>query len=298
MQHSYLYANRHIKEGIFVTLLYPNVYFENIAQMIVEHFDNFKYSDHIFIIGDNFKKQNYLHIPEKYQSKKIIFYQVEPLVSYQNTQNSFLDTCDIIKFYEQVHRDLPRSKFEIWDMDLLNKVYLEQRTDMWIDRVVPARYTKSLKIDPLKLKGDSYLAGKDIDVLQFQTPTPRRFEATLHIANASYFYSKWKWISVHSCVDHEYLAHLISRSKVILNIHHGDKIEFQEQFRLLQCVMNDTCVLSEPSRYNYFKNAIVECPLGQMHQYLDEYVDNGKWMEFADSSSIYKKVCEESNFAV
>ena len=265
--------------------------------MIVEHFDNFKYSDHIFIIGDNFKKQYYLNIPEKYKSKKIIFYQTEPLVSYQNTQSGFLDTCDIIKFFEQVHRDLPRSKFEIWEMDLLNKEYLEQRADMWVDRVVPARYTKSLKIDPLKLKADSNFAGKDIDVLQFQTPTPRRFQATLNVANASYFYAKWNWVNVHSCVDHEYLSHLISRSKVVLNIHHVTH-GFQEQFRILQCVMNDTCVVSEPSRYNYFKNAIVECPLKKMYKCLDEYIDKGKWAEFSDSSSIYKKVCEESNFAV
>jgi hypothetical protein len=292
-QYPYLKEGFIIREGNFITVAYGNVYYDNIAKMFFEHFDNYSMNDAIIIIGDSADKNIHKRLPKKHLSKKIIFYQVEPLFSYTDLHHNqgFVGTCEIIDFFEDVGKIFPRSQFEIWEMEWMNKDYIEQRSDITVDRVVPARYTKSLKNEKVPLEE------KSIDVLQFHSPTARRLQAAMDLAIGSRYYSKWNWVSVYSCVDHDYLNVLISHAKVVVNHHHSD-VEFQEQFRILPCVMNDACVISEKSRMNYFKDSIIEVPLESMPSTIEKAVDTGLWMEYSNSSQRYKKVCEEFNFAV
>ena len=293
-QHTYLEQRFTTHEGNFITVACGNIYMESIVKMFLEHFDNYSMDDVVVVIGDCPSTNMYKRLPKKHLSKKIIFYQVEPLLDYRQAEagnQSFVTTCMVIDFFEKVGKELPRSQFEIWEMEWMNKRYIEERSDIIVDRVVPARYTKSLKT--LKVP----LEAKYIDILQFQTPTARRMQEAINLAVDSHFYGKWNWVSVYSCVDHNYLNDLISHSKVVVNYHHSN-IEFQEQFRILQCVMNDTCVISEKSRMNYFKDSIIEAPLESMAKTIEEVVDTGLWMEYSNSCQRYKKVCKEFNFAV
>lgn len=229
--------------------------FSHVATMLMDYYANDpRYANTTVLFGYNMVDK-YHDIPfeeivanEKAAGNRVINYQLEQLYDGSMWAN------------EPNLRKL-RLADEIWDYDVLNIEYLEKRGIKAKFR--PMMYSKSLDtIKPNK---------KDIDVLFYGSINDYRSKALTYIQkNIS------GKIQTFTNVWGSELERVISRSKIVLNVHYFPEVR-QEQVRLFYLVGNGACVVSEESRYNYFGNSILSGSIDDLPGIINELLFTGSW---------------------
>jgi hypothetical protein len=190
------------------------------------------------------------------ENKNIILYQLEQLVhgSYWLTDAS-----------------ISRLKYAdcIWDYDIDNIDFI--KTQLKITKNVffrPMLFSNNVKID---LNQE-----RDIDILFYGGISDRR-KAVLTEIQRKLFNTKITFM--HNVWGQE-LKDLISRSKIILNIHCFE-YNRQEQVRIFPLVCSGCCVVSEYSDRNYFGDSIFNVPDSEIADMCNYLLSNNRWYDFS-----------------
>lgn len=259
-------------KGKYIGIICNRDYFDHIIQMILEHYDLKKYTNTIFLLG------SYIEIPiselkKLHKGKKIILYQLEQLF---NLLDSPSDTH--VSVFEQVNYLLKfkqEENFQIWDMDEANIVFLDG-CGVKVDKLKPLKYTYCLK----RLENSE---NPKIDLLFYGSLTDRRANVIKQITRG-FYWNKWSLVVLQG-VDLQEIDSYIKNSKIILNLHHTEPFNRQEQPRIFYPVINDKCILSESSVINYFGDSIVESPLSLIGTAIGSLLNEAKWKEVASQAS-------------
>jgi 2-polyprenyl-3-methyl-5-hydroxy-6-metoxy-1,4-benzoquinol methylase len=229
--------------GKYIIVSSLNQWYDHVVKMLLEHYDTEEYADTVFILGGhpNGKFSSY---QDKYKDKKFIIYQLEQLFRHPKEK-----TWQNVTLLVDWLRESKALGATIWDMCIANQAFLETYQAIEVDQVVPLKFTESL--EELENKEDP-----EIDVLFYGNLNPRRAKILSHLSWSFYFKGyKVMWVSN---VDFETQKKYIENSKIILNLHHTEDYNRQEQPRIFYAVNNKKCVVSEPSQINYFGDGIVE----------------------------------------
>lgn len=233
--------------GNYITVNYLNQYFENDARMFVEHYDKEDYKDSVFVLGTNVF-QTFESFEKKYKDKRIIIWQTEQLFIEDDPNSQPFQSAEaIVQSLSKVNKS---KGHEIWDIDFMNAEYLRLK-GVTVDRIAPVRFCESLR------ELNTIHGSEEIDVLFFGNVNKRRaaifnqlcYELFHHDVNVVFNFG------MNLQIQKKY----IEKSKIILNIHHTNQYNRQEQPRIFYSLINKKCVLSETSQHNYFGKAIVEC---------------------------------------
>lgn len=228
-------------KGKYIRVNYWNRYFVHVVKMILEHFDKEEYSDTVFILG-SYIFYDFSFFQDKYKNKKIIIYQMEQLFIAKEPH-----WVDVPKVCRRLN-EAKAAGAEIWEMCAVNEAFLLERS-IKVDKVLPLKYAKTLE----ELNVD---AEPEIDLFFYGNLNERR---SRKLASLAYnFYHKDVSIMWISNLDFDLQKKYIEKSKIILNIHHTENFNRQEQPRIFYALINKKCVLSEPSQRNYFGGAIIE----------------------------------------
>lgn len=229
-------------QGKHITVNCWNDWFDHPARMVLELYDNKKYDNTVFVLGSYcFEDCNNLKM--RYDGKKLIIYQMEQLFSSQ--EEHWVNIEQIIGNLRTVDK---KSGDEIWDMSLENEAFLNER-GILVDKVKPFIYCESLEDLSSNVK-------PEIDVLFYGNLNKRR--ANILAGLSYYFYHRGVSVSWISNMGYDTQMRYIEKSKIILNLHHTEIYNRQEQTRIFYALINKKCVISEPSQRNYFGEAIVE----------------------------------------
>lgn len=199
------------------------------------------YSDEILYLGYNIG-ESFEQFKSRHIDDKIICYQLEQICG----KTLWYDeaAAGVIKLRTDHAKKWLKNCYEIWDYDLDNILFLQSRG------------YENAKFRPMQwfegIKTIEHATHKDIDILFYGSMNQKRMK---HLEQLSGF--KLKIVTQAQPAWGRELDNLISRSKIILNLHYYDS-HLQEQVRILPLIGNDCCVLSEKSRYNYFGNLITE----------------------------------------
>jgi len=233
-----LICGKHIQINEF------NLYFSDISEMLLEHFDLPEYDNSVIILGSYVKKGNSVaHFRELYPDKKIIIYQLEPMM-----YNDLPWHAPSIVFNNIREAD------EIWDYDLLNIKYLSWQ-NIKVDKFVPIRATQAIDRQWEETE-------EDIDVLFYGFINERRADILNKLQQRLYGNVS---IATVSNITQLKLDEFIRRSKIILNLHAFRPHNRQEQVRIFYPIMNQKYVLSEPSQANYFGESLCEVHKDKLH---------------------------------
>lgn len=225
------------------------------------------YADTVLIMGYNVAPYGPQKLRKDYPGKRIVVYQLEQLFDGSKWVNkhaaAWFNGCD-----------------EIWEYDLSNLDWLRRHGIKATYR--PMVYTEALRELPA--------AERDIDVLFYGFPTPRRTRIM-----SEWMAVSWdKYTTVWSTgLTGEKLRGYLARAKVVLNIHAFDKDCRQEQVRMFYPVINGCCVVSEKSPHNEFGKSIVVADTRKIVPTLNHVLKNGLWEQVGkDAPGIYKSHCE------
>ena len=219
-----------------------NEWFEHPSKMVLEHYDNEEYDNTVFVLGSYcFHQIDFFR--KTYEGRKIIIYQMEQLFS--GPDEHWVNVQGIIGNLQRLNRD---DGDQIWDMCLANKSFLGEY-GIAVDKVAPLKFTKSLEeVD--------HSVEPEIDVLFYGNLNTRRSKVLADMAYYFYFQDvSLCWLMGMSLNDQK---KYIEKSKIILNIHHTETYNRQEQTRIFYLLINKKCVVSETSTKNYFGEGIVE----------------------------------------
>jgi len=233
-----LISGKHIQINEF------NLYFADITEMLLEHFDTPENDNSVIILGSYVKKgYNTNFFRGLYPGKKIVIYQLEAMMD-----NSLPWHAPSLVLGNIVGAD------EIWDYDLLNIKYLSWK-GIKVDKFVPIRATKAIDRKWEEVE-------EDIDVLFYGFLNERRADILNKLQQR--LYGDVSIVTL-SNVGMLQLDDFIRRSKIILNLHAFDPYNRQEQVRMFYPIMNEKYVLSEPSQANYFGKSICEVGKDKLH---------------------------------
>jgi hypothetical protein len=254
------------------------VVFSEVERMLHALYDGDKaYDDSVVVLGYNVAKYLPMHLRKRYPGKKIIVYQLE-----QMFDSSKWAWGNAPRTPQQAHSaNWLVNADEIWEYDLSNMEWMVRH------RFKPV-YRPMVFCDALK---DIEPKDKDIDILFYGFPTPRRMSILGGLmANTWNSYST-VWATG---VSGDKLKDMIARSKVILNVHSFVDGCRQEQVRMFYPVINGACVISERSPHNEFGKAIVECSANKLVGTVQHVLDNGLWKDVGmNAPEVYRKHCEE-----
>lgn len=222
---------------------HPNIgtkFWLEIVDMISENYVTNENHDSMVIINSS-RNNNINDLKEDpwVKSKnynKLIAYQLEPLIEpHYWSVNQMIENI--------------RGADEIWDYDLHNIEVLQK---YGIDaKFRPMKYTRSLKT----INSD---VEKDIDVLFFGSATEHRISMMNKFIWANHPGHKPNFVFLNDIYGSQ-LDNFIARSKIILNFNTWDNPNSrQQQTRIFKLLINEKCVVSEKSLYNYFGNSIYE----------------------------------------
>ena len=247
-----------------------SVVFAEVERMLhALHDGDFAFDDKVVVLGYNVAKYLPQALRRKYPGKKVVAYQLEQLFPGSRWANPHTE-----KWLRNVD--------EIWEYDLSNMDYLN-RTGFKNILYRPMAYCEALRDIPA--------APKDIDILFYGYPTPRRMEIVGSLMEHTWTKYSLVWATG---VTGDRLRDMISRSKVILNVHAFRENCRQEQVRMFYPVINGSCVVSEKSPHNEFGKSIVVCDTGKMAATVAHVLDRGLWEEVGKSApEVYRKHCEE-----
>ena len=256
--------------GKYIKVWQHNRYFNHISEMLLHYYDTSEYDNTLFILGSyiNYKKDFFQKI---FPNSKIIVYQLEQLMRTKKPWNSVPQIINNLKSYDI-----------IWDMDHLNKEYLEKYKNIEVQKVQPFLYTPSLKNENIDNENC------DIDVLFYGFVNERRSEILLDIQKKLYN-TNINLVTLFGNND-KMLDDFINRSKIILNIHAHEPWHRQEQPRIFYPLINNKLIVSEISQYTYFRNAIIEGHKASLAGYIINLVKNNKWKNMAErNAKIFKE---------
>jgi hypothetical protein len=240
--------------GNFIQIHSVNIFYDHVEQMLLEHFDNEKYKDCVFLLG-TYCREAVSKTKLLYPKKRIITYQLEQLMGGSNWHN-----------IENTIKNL-KSAEEIWDYDSLNVSYLKY-FNIKVNKIVPMLYTQSLKRVP---KNENPF----FDVLFYGFMNQRRFNIFNKIQSELYSQIKLNWVYGSTDID-KYIAD----SKIILNLHAFDPYNRQEQTRMFYPVINGKTVISEQSQYNNMQGCIIETSLDNLSKTLLLASTTSIWKDF------------------
>ena len=229
-------------EGEYIIVNCWNKWFEHPARMVLEHYDTEEYDNTVFILG-SYCFNTYSFFKDLYKGKKIIIYQMEQL--FNGPDEHWVNIQGIVGNLSKVDRS---TGDEIWDMCLINKAFLGE-FGISVDKVAPFKFCKSLEELDLSVE-------PEIDVLFYGNLNKRRAKI---LSDLSYhFYFKNVSICWLTGLGLDVQKKYIEKSKIILNLHHTETFNRQEQTRIFYLLINKKCVISEFSTKNYFGEAVVE----------------------------------------
>lgn len=245
------------------------VVFSELERMLhALHDGDSAYDDTVVVLGYNVAKYLPSKLKREYPGKRIVAYQLEQLFDGSKWANQH-----VYKWLKNVD--------EIWEYDLSNMEWL--RRQGFRPKYRPLSYCEALKdIEP---------ATRDIDVLFYGYPTPRRLSILGEWMGVSWNTYKTIWATG---LVGESLRQHIARAKVVLNVHAFDKDCRQEQVRMFYPVINGACVVSEKSPHNEFGKAIVVADTKKIVPTLNHVLKNSLWEKVGnDAPFVYRKHCEE-----
>ena len=247
-----------------------SVVFAEVERMLhALHDGDSAFDDKVVVLGYNVAKYLPQALRRKYPGKKIVVYQLEQLFPGSKWANQHAE-----KWLRNVD--------EVWEYDLSNMDYLN-RTGFKNIVYRPMTYCEALRDIPE--------APKDIDILFYGYPTRRRLEIMGSLMEHTWTKYSLVWATG---VTGERLRDMVSRSKVVLNVHAFMENCRQEQVRMFYPVINGSCVVSEKSPHNEFGKSIVVCDTGKIAATVAHVLDKGLWEEVGrNAPEVYRKHCEE-----
>jgi hypothetical protein len=165
---------------------------------------------------------------------------------------------------------------EVWDYDLENIEFLKQNG-------IEAKYKPFVYTEALKRSNN--LENPDIDVLFYGSLNNKRFQILSEI-------SEYFNIVILKSVTGSKLDEFISRAKIILDLHSNDHRK-QKQSRIFYSLINNKCVLSETSNFNYFKDLIIESNAQNMVSSIDLILRNNLWKNYLNVSDRFKLLSQQ-----
>ncbi len=237
-----------------------NRYFKNLVEFIRYKFDNVDYHGIVFLISTAVTTPT-SYYKDLYKGKRIIMYNWEQLCG----GNQWLNVSDYCKRMEGAD--------ELWDYDYLNREYLRLYHKVEVDRVQPIEYVPSFE----RIESNP---NPEIDVLFYGLVNERRGRIITDIRFKSY--DRFSVVTAAGC-SADLNENLIANSKVILNIHAFEPWHRQEQERIAFLLANKKCVLSEPSQFNHFDDAILEVHPEHMYDKIIDLLDGDKWREVGEN---------------
>lgn len=238
--------------GNYIKIHQINDFFDHVRIMLLEHFDKPSYTNVLFVIGST-SIFSCRQLKEENPDYKLILYQLEQFMDGSNWNT----TSTLIKNMEGAD--------EIWDYDELNALYLKNKYNIQVNKIVPLLYTQNL--DLINNKKDP-----NIDVLFYGYLNDRRYKILRHIQHECFLHLKIVW--VFGTID---LNRYIEDSKIILNLHAFEPWSRQEQVRLFYPIINSKTIVSERSQLNYFGDSIVEEDTVELPRKLKSICYNGTW---------------------
>ena len=194
----------------------------------------------------------------KYPNLKPIAYQFEQLWSGSRHVNNQLG-------------DWVNHAYDVWDYDLDNIAFTANT------------FGRSPKFRPLVyaegLKKITTVDNPEIDVLFYGTTNDRR----THIMSMIRSQNPGKNIAWSNAWGDK-LDVLIGKSKVILNLHYYETC-LQEQARMFYPLINGKCIVSEPSKVNYYGEMINEVPTEHLGRYIAWILDKNRWKSMSSTTS-------------
>lgn len=247
--------------------VHPNFYAEHwldIKSMVFENYRKDLNPNDIILIG-NSAFQNIDEIKFGWPNyDRYIAYQLEPLA-----EGHWHATDKIL-------RNLSGAD-EVWDYDLENIEFLKKNG---IEaKYKPFLYTESLK----RVQNVEEL---DIDVLFFGSLTENR----LQILKSLSLYLNCNIMILKSFLNKK-LDEFIARSKIVLDLHTEDR-GIQKQSRIFYCLINNKCVLSEKSNFNFFGDLIIETKNNNFVSSINLILENKIWKNYLNVSERYKNLSE------
>tara|TARA_R100000005_G_scaffold41143_1_gene19312 strand:+ start:72 stop:1433 length:1362 start_codon:yes stop_codon:yes gene_type:complete len=198
-------------------------------------------------------------------AKRYIVYQLEPL-----HENHWHTPEKIISHMEGAD--------EIWDYDPDNVNYLSRQG-------IEANYKPFLYSEKLKRIENKPEDELDIDILFYGDQSlPHRLQ-TLREISSPYIGVKEESLVMLWNVTGKKLDDYISRAKVILDLHTSEENKVQKQTRLFYALINGKCVVSEKSKYNNFKDLIIEVERDQLKDKLFQVLREDQWKEYQNNVS-------------
>ena len=255
-------------EGKYIVVNVLNCYFHNDAKMFLEHFDTEEYDNVVFVMG-SYIRYEFDYFKNTYKDKRIIIWQTEQLLNDQTSLN-FHNAENIINTLHKVPRD---EGHEIWEMCHMNQVFAEDY-GLKVDRLVPVRFTESLR------ELNTCNQDEDIDVLFYGNLNKKRANVLYNLSFELFHENvSLMWLGG---MDFSTQKKYIEKSKIILNLHHTDVYNRQEQPRIYYPLINKKCVLSETSQHNYFGKAIIESDLNSLGQTILSLLKDDRYRQQAE----------------
>ncbi len=256
--------------------------------MIDENYLNDTNKDKICLLGTVILDKDNLNTLVGYDAPEsdMIFYQTEPIV-----ENHWVNKDGIVKFLKE------HNFYEIWDYDIQNVHYLRS---MGLDaKFKPILYTKAYEIPNNDRE-------KDIDLLFYGSLSEPRIRFLAELYNGTSYETEYiqTWGDCVSMVlynvDDHRLDEMITRSKVVLDLHNsGENYSVQRQTRISYLLANKCCVLSQKSNVNYYGDCILEFETPQqLLNILLPLLKSGEWKErgnyayykFKHEKNLFKKI--------
>jgi len=230
-----------IKAGKYITVDCLSHWFEQLATMVLEHYDTPEYENTVFILGGHTVEWKVYQ--DRHPGKKFIYYQTEQLFR-NGEQTGWWNINLMVRRLKEVKEQ----GAALWDIDFMNASFLEWE-GILVDKIVPIPYTH-------KWEELSQRDTPDIDVLFYGSLNQRRCDVIWPLVNNLY-HDKVTTMVIGGG-DHPRLKEYIERAKIVLNLHTTMPFNRQEQTRIAYLLNNKKCVLSETSQYNHYGAGVVE----------------------------------------
>lgn len=242
-----------LREGKYISIHFPNKFFENVSNMILEYFDVPERKNDLIVLSPLTTTKEFRN---KFPGKRIVIYQLEQMLGC----NTYHNVGWLCKFLEGAD--------ELWDYDPLNVAWLAWQ-GITVDRVVPMLYTKSLEWKTPAQENP------DFDVIFLGLLGQRRHKIMDSIQKYSYSKLKFSWV-----FGDEDMEKHTQRSKISLNLHSFEPWSRQEQVRMFVPIINGRTVISEKSQLNVMEDLILECEKDKLGQFLCEVSNSDLWRTF------------------
>jgi hypothetical protein len=220
-----------------------------------------EYQNVVFILGYNVIEGGIRTIKSMFPSQKIITLQLEML--YNGSMWVTPENIETLKYSDQV-----------WDYDENNIKFLFEEFGIKC-KFFSMQFVPELNTIPI-LPREKH----DIDILFYGSMKNSR---RLPILDSIKQQLPHLNIVTRDDLWDEELEDNIQRAKIILNLHHFNG-GMQEQVRLFYLMSNHKCIVSEPSRTNYYKGAILEITPEKIAAVCNGLIQSGKWFDYAKES--------------